>query len=50
MIWAWPGPTSWPKLHDLELLAERGFWSLSEMVASAHQGSPVTMFLSALGR
>ncbi|MCI82802.1 hypothetical protein A2U01_0104076, partial [Trifolium medium] len=26
---------SWPELHNLELLAEQGFWSLSELVASA---------------
>ncbi|MCI85023.1 hypothetical protein A2U01_0106301 [Trifolium medium] len=34
----------------MELLAERGSWSLSELVASARSGSPVTMFLSDFGR
>ncbi|MCI59242.1 hypothetical protein A2U01_0080497, partial [Trifolium medium] len=38
------------ELQNLELLAERGIWSLSDLVASARQGSPVTLNLSAFGR
>ncbi|MCI53799.1 hypothetical protein A2U01_0075046 [Trifolium medium] len=34
--------------HFLGVVAERGVWSLSELVASARQGSPVTLILSAL--
>ncbi|MCI53856.1 hypothetical protein A2U01_0075103, partial [Trifolium medium] len=43
-------PTSWPELQNLELLAERGFPSLSKLVASARQGSPMTLILSDFGR
>ncbi|MCI85650.1 hypothetical protein A2U01_0106929, partial [Trifolium medium] len=37
-------------LHNLELVAERGACSLSELVASARQGSPVTLECTALRR
>ncbi|MCI60494.1 hypothetical protein A2U01_0081750, partial [Trifolium medium] len=43
-------PSSWPELQILELVAERGVCSLSELVARARQGSPVTLILSAFGR
>ncbi|MCI65774.1 hypothetical protein A2U01_0087032, partial [Trifolium medium] len=32
-------PTSWPELQNLELLAERAKSSMSELIASARQGS-----------
>ncbi|MCI91438.1 hypothetical protein A2U01_0112732, partial [Trifolium medium] len=34
--------------HTFLMIAERGNWSLSELVAGGSQGSPVTLFLSAL--
>ncbi|MCI34262.1 hypothetical protein A2U01_0055480, partial [Trifolium medium] len=40
----------WPELQNLELVAERGAFLLSELVASARQGSPVTLKFTALRR
>ncbi|MCI49705.1 hypothetical protein A2U01_0070949, partial [Trifolium medium] len=49
-IWAWLGPFSWLEPKFWACVAERGIASLSELVASARQGSPVTLILSAFGR
>ncbi|MCI33119.1 hypothetical protein A2U01_0054335, partial [Trifolium medium] len=43
-------PISRPEPQILGFLAERGVSSLSELVASTRQGSPVTLKLSAFGR
>ncbi|MCI94177.1 hypothetical protein A2U01_0115475, partial [Trifolium medium] len=48
--WAWPRPFSRPEPQILGLLAERGVCSLSELIASARQGSPVTLKCTALQR
>ncbi|MCI86822.1 hypothetical protein A2U01_0108103, partial [Trifolium medium] len=45
-----PRPSSWPELQNLKLVAERGAFSLSELVASACQGSPVTLKFTVLRR
>ncbi|MCI52748.1 hypothetical protein A2U01_0073994, partial [Trifolium medium] len=46
----WPGPSSWLSLTFWACVAERDFPSLSELVASARQGSPVTLKSSVLRR
>ncbi|MCI35313.1 hypothetical protein A2U01_0056534, partial [Trifolium medium] len=42
VIWAWPGQVFEAWASNLGMVAERGVWSLSELVASARQDSPVT--------
>ncbi|MCI60232.1 hypothetical protein A2U01_0081487, partial [Trifolium medium] len=43
-------PFSRPEPQILGVVAERAAWSLSELVASARQGSPMTLKFSDVGR
>ncbi|MCI19648.1 hypothetical protein A2U01_0040807, partial [Trifolium medium] len=50
VIWAWPRPFSWLNPKFWACVAKREFSSLSDLITGAHQGSPVTLKLSDVGR